>query len=70
MGAVVGSLLAAALAVPGLFFSLMGAIAMSGHGDPTWNDGEEVWALPLGLLLLLPAVVTLVLAVRGVRRRR
>lgn len=47
---VVAGLLAAVLAVPGAFLLWLGISVAVGRGDPTWNDGEEIWATALGLI--------------------
>lgn len=48
---VTAGLLAAVLSVPGAFALWIGISVAIGRGDPTWNDGEEIWATALGLLL-------------------
>lgn len=46
----IAGLLASVLAVPGAFMLLWIGISVAvGRGDPTWNDGEEIWATALGL---------------------
>ena len=48
---VTAGLLAAVLSVPGAVALWVGISVAVGRGDPTWNDGEEVWATVVGLLL-------------------
>lgn len=48
---VAAGLLAALSSVPGAFVLWVGISVAIGRGDPTWNDGEEVWGTLLGLVL-------------------
>lgn len=45
------SLVMATLSVPVAFMLWMGVSVAVGRGDPTWNDGEEVWGTGFGLVL-------------------
>lgn len=40
-----------------------------GRGDPTWNDGEEVWGTALGLLLTGLVSFAIYQGVRALRIR-
>lgn len=60
---------AAVLAVPGAFALWIGISVAIGRGDPTWNDGEEIWATALGLLLTGIVSLAIYQGVRAVRVR-
>lgn len=64
MLSVLAGLLTAVLSVPGAFWLWVGISVAVGRGDPTWNDGEEVWGTGLGVFLT--ALVGLLIH-RGVR---
>lgn len=51
-----GLLTAAAASVPAVFL-WMGLATAGGLGDPTWNDGEQVWATAAGAVMTLPVLL-------------
>ena len=64
-----GGLLSAVLAIPGAFTLWLGVSVAVGRGDPTWNDGEEVWSTAIGLALTGLIAVVIHLAARASRAR-
>lgn len=62
-------LLAAVLSVPGAFALWIGISVAIGRGDPTWNDGEEIWGTALGVLLTSLVCFALYLGVRALTLR-
>lgn len=63
-----GLLTAAAVAFPAFLVGIGVRIAL-GNGDPTWNDGEETWAVPGGLLIAVPILLLSLLGLRAWSRR-
>lgn len=65
----VGGLLTAVLAIPGAFTLWLGVSVAVGRGDPTWNDGEEVWSTAVGLVLTGLVALVIHLGARTSRAR-
>lgn len=62
-------LLAAVLSVPGAFALWIGISVAIGRGDPTWNDGEEIWGTVIGVLFTGLVCFALYLGVRTLTPR-
>jgi hypothetical protein len=47
----------------------IGVSVAVGRGDPTWNDGEDVWGTGFGLVFTAALAFVYYLAVRALSRR-
>ena len=63
------SLLLATLSLPVAGLLWIGVSVAVGRGDPTWNDGEEVWGTGLGPVLTAALACVYCVVVRALSRR-